>query len=77
MHEQAGSRATRIGVEMAAELVAEASPLVQGVVLALPTDDAAALDVLRGALPDNSLFPLGLHLHAHRYIEYHTSHDTT
>jgi len=51
VHEQAGSRATRIGVEMAAELVAEASPLVQGVVLALPTDDAAALDVLRGALP--------------------------
>ncbi len=49
--EQPGSRATRIGVEMAAELVAEASPLVQGAVLALPTDDARALDVLRGALP--------------------------
>jgi hypothetical protein len=41
----------RIGVEMAAELVAKASPLVQGAVLALPTGDAAALDVLLGALP--------------------------
>jgi hypothetical protein len=36
---------------MAAELVPVASPLVQGAVLALPTDDATALDVLLGALP--------------------------
>ena len=49
--EQAGPSAARIGVEMAAELAAEASPLVQGAVLALPAHDAAALDVLLGALP--------------------------
>ena len=49
--EQAGPSAARNGVEMAAELAAEASPLVQGAVLALPAHDAAALDVLLGALP--------------------------
>jgi len=49
--EQAGPSAARTGVEMAAELAAEASPLVQGAVLALPAHDAAALDVLLGALP--------------------------
>ena len=36
---------------MAAELVAEANTLAQGAVLALPTDEATALDVLLGALP--------------------------
>jgi hypothetical protein len=36
---------------MAAEVLAAAGPLVQGVVLGLPADDPAAVDVLLGALP--------------------------
>jgi homocysteine S-methyltransferase len=49
--EQAGSQAARTGVEMAAALLAEASPLVQGAVLGLPADDPAAVDILLSALP--------------------------
>jgi methionine synthase / methylenetetrahydrofolate reductase(NADPH) len=49
--EQAGSHAARVGVEMAAALLAEAGPLVQGAVLGLPADDPAGLDMLLGALP--------------------------
>jgi methionine synthase / methylenetetrahydrofolate reductase(NADPH) len=49
--EQAGSRAARVGVEMAAALLAEAAPHVQGAVLGLPTDDPVGLDMLLGALP--------------------------
>jgi methionine synthase / methylenetetrahydrofolate reductase(NADPH) len=49
--EAAGPHAARAGVDMAAELLAEAGPLVQGVVLGLPTDDQPATDVLLGALP--------------------------
>ena len=47
--ERAGQRAARTGVELAAGLLAEARPLVQGVVLALPGGDAAALDEMLGA----------------------------
>jgi homocysteine S-methyltransferase len=49
--EQAGPNAARTGVDMAAEVLAAAGPLVQGVVLGLPADDPAAVDVLLGALP--------------------------
>ncbi len=49
--EQAGPNAARTGVDMAAQLLEEAAPLVQGVVLGLPADDPAALDVLLCALP--------------------------
>jgi homocysteine S-methyltransferase len=49
--EQAGPHAARTGVDMAAEVLAAAGPLVQGVVLGLPADDPAAADVLLGALP--------------------------
>ncbi|MGH3302236.1 MAG: bifunctional homocysteine S-methyltransferase/methylenetetrahydrofolate reductase [Streptosporangiaceae bacterium] len=48
---QAGPHAGRTGVDMAAELLAAAGPLVQGAVLGLPADDPAAVDVLLGALP--------------------------
>jgi methionine synthase / methylenetetrahydrofolate reductase (NADH) len=49
--EQAGPHAGRTGVEMAAALLAEAGPLVQGAVLGLPADDPAATDLLLAALP--------------------------
>jgi methionine synthase / methylenetetrahydrofolate reductase(NADPH) len=49
--EQAGRDAGRAGIEMAAELLAEAGPLVQGTVLALPGTDPAALDRLLDAVP--------------------------
>jgi methionine synthase / methylenetetrahydrofolate reductase(NADPH) len=49
--EQAGPHAARVGVDMAAALLAEAGPLVQGAVLGLPADDPAAVDVLLSALP--------------------------
>jgi methionine synthase / methylenetetrahydrofolate reductase(NADPH) len=49
--ELAGPNAARTGVDMAAALLAEAAPLVHGAVLALPTDDPAALDALLTALP--------------------------
>ena len=48
--ERAGAHAERTGIEMAAALLAEAKPLVQGAVLALPRADTAALDVLLSAL---------------------------
>jgi methionine synthase / methylenetetrahydrofolate reductase(NADPH) len=44
--ENAGSRAAQTGIELAAGLLAEARPLVQGVVLALAGWDPAALDHL-------------------------------
>ncbi|HEY2507697.1 MAG TPA: bifunctional homocysteine S-methyltransferase/methylenetetrahydrofolate reductase [Streptosporangiaceae bacterium] len=47
--EQAGPRAAQIGVELAADLLAEARPLVQGAVLGLPANDADGLDLLLGA----------------------------
>jgi methionine synthase I (cobalamin-dependent)/5,10-methylenetetrahydrofolate reductase len=47
--ERAGSRGPQTGIELAAGLLAEARPLIQGVVLALPGGDAAALDQLLGA----------------------------
>jgi homocysteine S-methyltransferase len=47
--EQAGPGAARAGVDLAAALLAEARPLVQGVVLTFPADDPAALDLLLGA----------------------------
>jgi homocysteine S-methyltransferase len=49
--QQAGRDAGRAGIEMAAELLAEAGPLVQGTVLALPGTDPAALDRLLDAAP--------------------------
>jgi methionine synthase / methylenetetrahydrofolate reductase(NADPH) len=49
--EQAGPNAGRTGVEMAAALLAEAGPLVQGAVLGLPADDPASVDLLLSALP--------------------------
>jgi methionine synthase / methylenetetrahydrofolate reductase(NADPH) len=49
--EQAGPHAAQAGVDMAATLLAEAGPLVQGAVLGLPVDDPAAVDVLLAALP--------------------------
>ncbi len=48
--EQAGPHAARTGIELAAGLLAEARPLVQGAVLTLPGTDLAALDVLLAAL---------------------------
>jgi methionine synthase / methylenetetrahydrofolate reductase(NADPH) len=47
--ERAGSRAAQTGIELAADLFAEASPLVQGVVLTFPGWDPATLDRLLGA----------------------------
>jgi methionine synthase / methylenetetrahydrofolate reductase(NADPH) len=47
--ERAGSRAAQTGIELAADLFAEASPLVQGVVLTFPGWDPAAVDHLLGA----------------------------
>ena len=49
--ERAGSRAAQTGIELAADLFAEASPLVQGVVLTFPGWDPAMLDHLLGARP--------------------------
>jgi homocysteine S-methyltransferase len=49
--EQAGPHAGQTGVEMAAALLAEAGPLVQGAVLGLPPGDPAAVDTLLAALP--------------------------
>jgi homocysteine S-methyltransferase len=53
--EQAGPQAGQTGVEMAAALLAEAAPLVQGAVLGLPADDPAAVDALLAALPHPTL----------------------
>jgi len=47
----AGCDAGRAAIEMAAELLAEAGPLVQGTVLALPGTDPAAPDRLLDAVP--------------------------
>jgi methionine synthase / methylenetetrahydrofolate reductase(NADPH) len=47
--ERAGPRAAQTGIELAADLFAEARPLVQGVVLTFPGWDPAALDHLVGA----------------------------
>ena len=49
--EQAGPQAARTGVDMAAALLAEAGPLVQGAVLGLPADDPDAVDLILSALP--------------------------
>jgi 5,10-methylenetetrahydrofolate reductase len=49
--ERAGGRGTEAGIELAAGLLAEARPLVQGVVLTVPGDAPAALDQLLGASP--------------------------
>jgi methionine synthase / methylenetetrahydrofolate reductase(NADPH) len=46
--ERAGPRAGQTGIELAADLLAEARPLVQGVVLTFPGWDPAALDHLVG-----------------------------
>ena len=46
--ERAGPRAAQTGIELAADLFAEARPLVQGVVLTFPGWDPAALDHLIG-----------------------------
>ena len=46
--ERAGPRASETGIELAADLFAEARPLVQGVVLTFPGWDPAALDQLVG-----------------------------
>jgi methionine synthase / methylenetetrahydrofolate reductase (NADH) len=48
--ERAGSRAAETGMELAADLFAEARPLVQGVVLTFPGWDPAGLDHLLGSL---------------------------
>jgi methionine synthase I (cobalamin-dependent)/5,10-methylenetetrahydrofolate reductase len=48
--EQAGPDAARAGIEMAADLLAEARPLVQGVVLAVAGTQQAALDLLQRAV---------------------------
>ena len=47
--ERAGSRAARTGIELAAGLLAEARPLVQGVVLTFPGWGPGDLDRLLGA----------------------------
>jgi methionine synthase / methylenetetrahydrofolate reductase(NADPH) len=47
--ERAGSRAAQTGIELAADLFAQASSLVQGVVLTFPGWDPATLDQLLGA----------------------------
>src|SRR5215469_10526051 len=46
--ERAGSRAAQTGIELAAGLLAEARPLVRGVVLTVPGSDPAVLDQLLG-----------------------------
>jgi methionine synthase / methylenetetrahydrofolate reductase(NADPH) len=46
--ERAGSRAAQTGIDLAADLLAEARPLVRGVVLTVPGSDPAALDQLLG-----------------------------
>jgi hypothetical protein len=48
--EQAGPHAAQVGIDMAAALLAEAVPLVQGAVLGLPPDDASVVDVLLSVL---------------------------
>ncbi|MGH3327912.1 MAG: methylenetetrahydrofolate reductase [Streptomycetales bacterium] len=48
--EHAGAHAERTGLELATDLLGAARPLVDGVVLSLPGDDAAPLEVLLGAL---------------------------
>jgi homocysteine S-methyltransferase len=48
--ERAGPQAAETGMELAAELFAEARPLVQGVVLTFPGWDPAGLDHLLGSL---------------------------
>jgi methionine synthase / methylenetetrahydrofolate reductase(NADPH) len=48
--EQAGPAAGERGLQLAAELLAAARPLVQGAVIALPGSDKAALDLLLSAL---------------------------
>jgi methionine synthase I (cobalamin-dependent)/5,10-methylenetetrahydrofolate reductase len=48
--ERAGSRAAETGMELAADLFAEARPLVQGVVLTFPGSDPASLDHLLGSV---------------------------
>jgi homocysteine S-methyltransferase len=47
--ERAGRRAAQTGIELAADLLVEARPLVQGVVLTFPGWDPAALGHLLGA----------------------------
>jgi homocysteine S-methyltransferase len=47
--ERAGRRAAQTGIELAADLLVEARPLVQGVVLTFPGWDPAALGQLLGA----------------------------
>ena len=47
--ERAGSHAAETGIELAADLFAEARPLVQGVVLTFPGGDPGALDRLLAA----------------------------
>jgi homocysteine S-methyltransferase len=47
--ERAGPHAVQTGLELAADLLAEARPLVQGVVLTFPGWDPPALDHLLGA----------------------------
>ena len=46
--ERAGARAAQTGIELAADLLAEARPLVRGVVVTVPGSDPAALDRLLG-----------------------------
>jgi methionine synthase / methylenetetrahydrofolate reductase(NADPH) len=48
--EMAGPRAAETGLELAADLFAEARPLVQGVVLTFPGPDPTGLDHLLGAV---------------------------
>ncbi|MQA84560.1 MAG: bifunctional homocysteine S-methyltransferase/methylenetetrahydrofolate reductase [Streptosporangiales bacterium] len=48
--ERAGANGARTGLELATELLEQARPLVQGVVLGIPDDDAATLDYLRAAI---------------------------
>jgi methionine synthase / methylenetetrahydrofolate reductase(NADPH) len=47
--ERAGPHAARTGLELAADLLARACPLVRGAVLTLPSADPEALDLLLGA----------------------------
>jgi methionine synthase / methylenetetrahydrofolate reductase(NADPH) len=47
--ERAGARAERTGLELAADLLAEARSLVRGAVLTLPSADPEAFDLLLGA----------------------------
>jgi methionine synthase / methylenetetrahydrofolate reductase(NADPH) len=47
--ERAGPRAAQTGIELAAGLLAEARPLVQGVVLMFPGGDPGGLDRLLAA----------------------------